>query len=75
MKQQFSDIGYLSAEDGFLGGSGGWERGANEVSSTIAPTYCLERVFRPWHREEVPRQSLTVSPSWEERVGNLGRPR
>lgn len=76
MKQQFSDIGYLAAEDGFLGGSGGREQGANEVSSTIAPTYCLERVSRPWHKEGVPKAEPDSLPklgreSWESREAKV----
>lgn len=48
------------------------EMRTTEVSPTVAPEYCLERVSRPWHKEEKVRQDAVVpwveetEPRWEE---------
>ena len=39
------------------------------------PAYSLERVFRPRCRKRKPKQSLTISLHWEDRVWSSGRPR
>lgn len=36
------------------------EMRTTEVSPTVAPEYCLERVSRPWHKEEKVRQDAVV---------------
>lgn len=44
------DIGYLTEQN-----SDAWERETKEMSSKIAPTYCLEKISRPEYRKEEPK--------------------
>lgn len=45
------------------------------MSPYDCPDLLPRESFRPWHREEVPKWSLTVSPSWGEGTGSPGKPR
>lgn len=48
----------------------------NKTVPEIALTFCLERVFRQWHRDRAPQWSLKGPLSWEDReeILSLARP-